>query len=220
MKKIGESQVISFFSFFLRDAHNKMSGSHQHLAIGDFAGMQDRKFADFFAGTRATNILIEFKEFKSECAAEKTKPLRAKLCKELDHDVAALSRQCHFIGWREQQIDDLTVELNPYIDSVCPLWKCNQYLLSPTNFTHIDFVQKFLDGNIGAPYDQFVSYIELLNKLDGGAEDSHDVPFTAVLYSQTSRVLKATIFHNLRELKELQKISQPHISRTSQSRGF
>lgn len=217
MNKIGEAQVIDFFSYYLRDAHNDICGGNQPLAVGNFSGIQDKKFADFFASTNATNILIEFKEFKSEHTAEKIKPLREKLCKELSHYIAAISRQCHFIGWREKSCE-LAVGLNSYIDLVCPLWGSNEHLMRPCNFTHIAFVQAFLCGDLGVNYKQFVSYIDHLNNIAGGSAGGLDVPFNAVLYSRNSRGLKATIFQSLNELNELREILQRNISTPSPSR--
>lgn len=218
MAKIGESQVIDFFSCFLRDTHNSLYGGNQPFAVGNFSGSQDRKFADFFAGTNATNVLIEFKELQSEYTAEKVKPLLKKLCIELDHDIAALSRQCHFIGWREKT-SELNVELNPYIDLVCTLWENNVYLLPPSNYTHTKFAHQFCNNEIGVNYDQFVRYIAHLNKVAGGTADGLEVPFKALLYSRNSRGIKATIFQSLKELNELREIPQRKISPPPPSRG-
>ncbi len=130
MKKMGESQIIDFFSTYLRDILREEYGKDAPYTLGNFSGSQDRKFADFFAGTKSHNILIEFKEAKKEHIAEQEKPLRKKLCLTLNNEVAAVSRLCHFIGWGKRQVHT-EVELNVYIDLVCRLWSSDTHLCPP-----------------------------------------------------------------------------------------
>lgn len=90
MDTIGEAQVTQFFSNPLQDEIQKKWGHNAIFLFGNFAGKQDKKFADFFAGTRSKNILIEFKESKRNLKDELRKPLRKSLCFTLNDEIATL----------------------------------------------------------------------------------------------------------------------------------
>jgi hypothetical protein len=206
MKKMGESQVIQFFTTALQDEMQKVYGSKHVYALGNFSGSQDRKFADFFCGTDSVNILIEFKEFKSEHRAEVDKPLRERLCKTLTADVARVSRSCHFIGWGKNGFN-FNVELNSYIDLVCSLWGGVGHLVDPIDHLHEPFIDEFVGGRIGVAYEEFVDYVEQLNIVAGGSALGDKISFRSILFSRggDGRV-KANKFDNLGELRALIKL--------------
>jgi hypothetical protein len=207
MRKMGESQIIDFFSGYLKDAFQQRFGSNAPYSVGNFSGSQDRKFSDFFAGTDSKNILIEFKENKIEYKKEKIKPLRKKLCVKLDEKISILSRQCHFIGWGKDRIDT-AVELNPYIDLVCRLWELKDFLRTPSDHQHDDFIDNFIDGGIGVSLEEFVRYIGHLNSIAGGTTDGSKAPFRSILYSRNDRgQLVGTRFESLGQLNKLKVIA-------------
>lgn len=206
MRKMGEAQVIDFFSGYLKDVLNIKFGAHVNYTVGNFSGSQDRKFSDFFAGTDSHNILIEFKEKKEECAYEGMKPLRKKLCDNLDEKISRLSRECHFIGWGTNHVNTV-IEFNPYIDLICRIFNQKNYLLEPVDKNHRAFVQNFIDGKIGVDQDSFVKYIEHLNKIAGGSVSGKEVPFRSILYSRDENgLLVGTRFESLGELIQLRKM--------------
>jgi len=203
MKKMGESQIIQFFSSVLVDEIQKAFGQGYQYAIGNFSGSQDRKFADFFAGTDSVNILIEFKEFKNEYRKEIDKPLRENLCKTLTVDIAELSRSCHFIGWGLPRTT-ISIELNTYIDLVCQLWGGSKFLKSPSDYLHASFINGFIKGAVGVNYEDFIRYIEHLNTTAGGSASGDQATFRSILFSRDNNgQLLANRFDNLGELKTL-----------------
>lgn len=204
-KKMGESQVISFFSTSLTQQLFLNFPNKDKFSIGDFSGSQDRKFADFFAGTDSTNILIEFKELKEETKDELNKPLRVKLCQQLTNDLAEESRKCHFIAWGNNN-SALQVELVPYVDLVCQKYKGCPPLQEIHEIAHSDFITSFLSGGEGLSYSNFTNYIGHLNTVAGGITDGSQAPFKSILYSYKNGNLIGTRFENLRELNELMSI--------------
>lgn len=206
MTKMGEMQIIEFFSSTLKDKIRDKHGKTKLYTIGNFSGSQDRKFADFFAGTDAVNILIEFKEFKSEYENESIKPLRRNLCQTLTNTIAELSRSCHFIGWGTKKYD-LEIELSHYIDLVCRLFPKVCCLNEAIHYSHEEFTTAFIEEKIGVSYAHFVRYIEHLNKIAGGGSSGEEVPFRSILFSYNDQgILKGTRFDNLKELQELIQI--------------
>lgn len=209
MRKMGESQIIDFFSGYLKDVFRENFGASAQYTIGDFSGSQDRKFSDFFAGTDSHNILIEFKEKKNEYRQELEKPLREKLCINLDEKISSLSRQCHFIGWGNDR-QNVEVELNAYIDLVCRLWGVETYLLPLNCHHHENFVENFLIGKVGVDHDAFVGYIDHLNRIAGGEAHGGEVPFRSILYSRNDNGrLVGTRFENLDQLNQLRIVRAP-----------
>lgn len=205
--KRGESQVIDFFSGYIKDEFREKYGKDAIFSMGNFSGSQDRKFADFFVGNDSKNILIEFKEFKAETVAENKKPLRRTLCERLSENMALISRDCHFIGWGSNK-KSLEAEFNPYIDLVCPLFDISDYLISERPNGHELFVQNFIDGAVGVDCSTFTLYIEHLNKVAGGSAQGLKVPFKSMLYSRNDKgKLIATKFNNLDELNKLKAIA-------------
>ncbi|WP_447782418.1 hypothetical protein [Pseudomonas plecoglossicida] len=202
--KIGESQVIDFFSSALRDQLVNKFGSDSNYSIGNFSGSQDRKYADFFAGTKSSCILIEFKEHEHEIRDEYKKPLREKLCKNLTNKTATLSRTTHFIAHRSSS-RGMDIKLAPYVDVVCPHWSIGSPPLGPvTSKTHYDFIDDFLSAKEGVTMEKFFDYAGHLNSTAGGVSDGASAPFKSVLYSRNARGrVVGTIFHSLGELKKL-----------------
>jgi hypothetical protein len=204
-KKMGEAQIIDFFSSCLRDEMYHKFGPNISYSIGNFSGSQDRKFADYFSGTSSSNILIEFKELKREAEDEWKKPLRKKLCLELTNETASQSRSSHFIAWGSGE-QDLTVKLTPYVDLICTKYIGIPPLIPHAEQVHSEFIDAFLSGTQGVNQEEFVSYIEHLNKTAGGCADGKTVPFKSVLYSRNdSGKLVGTRFENLGQLIYLYK---------------
>lgn len=200
---MGESQVIDFFSGYLRDSFHSNSEADISYVIGNFSGIQDKIFSDFFASTDSHNVLIEFKEKKMEYKREKEKPLRENLCFTLNEKVSKLSRQCHFIGW-DKGLKTTQIEFNSYIDLVCRLWDRNAHLIIPSDHDHEVFVNNFTRGNVGVDHASFLRYIEHLNTVAEGDANGKDVPFRSILYSRNDRGrLVGTKFENLGELNQL-----------------
>ncbi|WLG25989.1 hypothetical protein [Pseudomonas lurida] len=203
-RKIGESQVIDFFSSALRDELYNKFGSNSNYSIGNFSGSQDRKYADFFAGTNSSCVLIEFKEFESEIRDEYRKPLREKLCKNLTGETAALSRATHFIAHRISSVD-MNIKLSPYVDVICPNWSVGSPPLQAIcSKVHYDFIDDFLSAKEGVVISEFLRYAGHLNSTAGGIADGIAAPFKSVLYSRnTQGRIVGTIFNSLGELKQL-----------------
>ncbi|WP_148051359.1 hypothetical protein [Pseudomonas protegens] len=213
-RKLGESQVIDFFSSVLRDELINKFGSRSNYSIGNFSGSQDRKYADFFAGMESSCILIEFKEFESEVRDEYKKPLREKLCKNLTDKTAALSRATHFIAYRVSS-GNMDIKLSPYVDVICPNWSVGNPPLQAVNSkVHYDFICDFLSAKEGVAIGDFLSYAGHLNSTAGGISDGASAPFKSVLYSRnTQGRVVGTIFNSLGELKKLID-KAPKISRS------
>jgi len=208
MSKMGESQIIDFFSGYMKDVFRDKYGKNGRYSVGNFSGSQDRKFADFFAGTKSHNILIEFKEFKKECSAETKKPLRKRLCLTLDNNIALVSRSCHFVGWGKRQ-SSTEAEFSPYIDLICQLWNA-AHLKTPTVNSHEPFIDQFIDGVVGVNHTDFIKYIEHLNGVAGGDEEGSKVGFKSILYSRNGNGrLIGTRFDSLAELNKLRSIKKP-----------
>ncbi|MBN3573992.1 hypothetical protein [Vibrio neptunius] len=207
--KQGEAQVIEFFSRYIARRLEKQLGEGEHYTFANFSGSQDRRFGDVFCGTKSTNILIEFKEFRTERRAETKKPLRQKLCTRLTKSISLLSRRCHFVGWDKNEAN-MRLEFSPYIDTVCPLFTflTPKRLLKAEEFTeHRDFSSQFLEGKLGVSHQDFALYIKELNDIAGGKEDGEDVKFKSFLYSLDEYGdVKATKFNSLKELKELRTL--------------
>ncbi|WP_295475697.1 hypothetical protein [uncultured Pseudomonas sp.] len=179
-------------------------GKAADYSLGNFSGSQDRKFADFFAGTDSSCVLIEFKEFEREISDEHKKPLREKLCRTLDQNTAALSRTSHFIAYRSRN-SAVNIELAPYVDVVCPHFSVGQPPLEAiVRNTHDAFIDAFLEGRSGTPFDAFLKYAGHMNSTAGGTADGANASFKSILYSRDKqgRVL-GTLFHSLGELKQL-----------------
>ncbi|MEW5290891.1 hypothetical protein ABW286_17190 [Erwinia papayae] len=201
-RKIGESQVIDFFSAVLRDKFSDRYKKNKPISIGNFSGSQDRKFADFFAGTASSNILIEFKEFESDYTKEWDKPLRQTLCRIIDADTAQFSRRCHFIAWRESD-PEVQVSIAPYIDKVCPQYNTIPPLQAFDNIPHKDFINDFLDDEKGITPEEFKDYVKYMDDIAGGKQAGENVPFKSILYSYQDEEMVATYFKNLGELRSL-----------------
>lgn len=202
--KFGESQVIDFFSTALKDELINRFGSHSQYSIGNFSGSQDRKYADFFAGTNSSCILIEFKEFEREIRDEYRKPLREKLCKNLTSETAALSRTTHFIAHRISSMC-MDIKLSPYVDVVCPNWSIGSPPLETVSSkAHYDFIDDFLSGKEGVVIGKFLQYAGHLSSTAGGTADGANAPFKSVLYSRnTQGRVVGTFFNSLGELRQL-----------------
>lgn len=203
-RKVGESQVIEFFSSVLKDELYNKFGPHSKYSIGNFSGSQDRKYADFFAGTDSSCVLIEFKEFEREIRDEYKKPLREKLCRNLTTKTAQLSRSTHFIAYRVSS-NDMSVKLSPYIDVVCPNWSVGSPpLQAKTSKAHYEFIDDFLSAKEGVTISEFLNYAGHLNSTAGGISDGASAPFKSILYSRNNQgKVVGTIFDSLGELKNL-----------------
>lgn len=222
--KQGEAQVIEFFSKHLSRKLDQRLGEGNHYTFGNFSGSQDRRFGDVFCGTKSRNILIEFKEFRTERRAESKKPLRQMLCVKLTKSLSKLSRDCHFIGWDKKEVV-MNLEFSPYIDTVCPLFtflvpKGN---LKKEQFTgHRDFSAKFVDGDIGVNYKQFSEYVKELDKIAGGSVggSGEDVEFSSFLYSLDEHGdVKGTKFNSLRELAKVRDLICQHEQELAQKKN-
>lgn len=205
MEKMGESQIIDFFSTIINDEFKKEFGDTESYSIGNFSGSQDREFADFFAGTDAVNVLIEFKEKKVEYKAESRKPNREILCKNLNDTISLVSRKCHFIGWGTDQVV-IEAEFCPYIDIVCHIWNCTNLLKKEKIHKDYQFVQELIKEEIGVNHNEFITYINYLHKISGGKDSGGEIPFKSILYSYKDNRIVATRFDNLNELLVLRQI--------------
>ncbi|NEU81246.1 hypothetical protein [Nostoc sp. UIC 10630] len=216
MDTIGEAQVTQFFSNALQDEIQKKWGHNAIFLFGNFAGKQDKKFADFFAGTRSKNILIEFKESKRNLKDELRKPLRESLCFTLNDEIATLSRKCHFAAWREKNVKgDVNISINiiPYIDEVCKQFGdlpglVKNLLMKDYPTFHEKFIEKFLLDEVGVSYTEFKDYINHLSEIANFKDRDN---FKAVLYSRDNNTqkLRGTQFSNLNQALELINLNPP-----------
>jgi hypothetical protein len=212
LKKIGENQIIQFFSNALQDEIREKFGRDVNYSFGNFAGQQDKKFADFFAGTNSKNILIEFKEYEHELKAELKKPLRKKLCYTLNKELSTISRKCHFAAWNEKE-SDIFINLVPYIDEICRRFipglpeDVKNLLIKNQPDSHEMFITKFLTDERGVSHAQFKAYINYLSNI---AQSRDMNSFEAILYSRNnSGKLIGTKFSNLDEAFALTKLKPP-----------
>ncbi len=158
------------------------------------------------------NILIEFKEYKSELRNELRKPLRKKLCYNLTEEISLLSRRCHFAAWNENENEgDININLVPYIDEVCKRFNLSEgvknLLVENQIDSHEIFITNFVNNDCGVSYTEFKKYINYLSDI---AQQKNNHSFEAVLFSRNnSGKLKATKFSNLDELLELIELNPP-----------
>jgi len=195
LNKIGEQQVQSIFSKQLEHKIRANFGETFPFASGEFNGMQDKKYADYFAGVNASNILIEFKEFFREIKDEKKKPLRLKLCQELPDNLIETSCLSHHISWREDSNESITTYLQRYISAVCPLFNIKYAEFEITEVG--DFIDGFLNKGLGSDNESFSRYVNFL----GGISGDETASFFGVLISFDKEVgMKNTIFKSMSDL--------------------
>lgn len=170
--KIGEAQVQQAFVEHLKFKIGRKFGAEFPYAYGAFNGSQDRKYADYFAGVNAKNILIEFKEFKSEISSESRKPLRNKLCNIISDANLSNSLNAHFIAWRLENSKDnrLRVKIDTYLPTVCALF--NKHFDGNNERWIPEFVDDFLDIKAGVSNENFEAYINELSNIAGDDGDS------------------------------------------------
>ena len=211
----GEDSVVGFFDRYLG---NEIKRKHDDdaYAIGRWQGTLDKQFGDFFAGVRARNILIEFKNGKYEISSElRDKPSQRKLCEGLSDIRDKVSKTCHFIGF-DQGDCETDINLSQYYFTVCSksknLNKLAQKKLSDKiiNSNHVQFVENFLDGKIGAYFGDFKKYLDyLLVNWDEGKVDSEDYfKATVVSYDPDGRLLSTKI-SSYEELKKISNVNLP-----------
>lgn len=218
--KIGEAQVQEAFVEHLRFKIGEKYGPNFPYAFGAFNGSQDRKYADYFAGVNARNILIEFKEFKSEISSETRKPLRKKLCNSISDENLENSLNAHFISWR---VDDpngnrLRLRIDTYLPTVCPLFD-----------RHFDggkekWIQHFLDGfldlEVGVSNEEFEVYINELSRIAGDAGEGNASFYGVHLTFDPEVGLDLEIFSKVSDLIEFSNgmsANRPTVSMNEES---
>lgn len=204
-RKIGESQAIHFFSTCFQDEVRNQLGTSEVYSFGNFSGSQDRVFADVFAGTKSRCVLIEFKEYRKEIDDELRKKLRKLLCKNLDATTADLSRKTHFVAYFKNEKKDEVV-LEPYIDTVCPLFGMGiPPLQAATDYGHDSFIDDFISNGRGVSHNDFQRYIGIMSALAKRTVDGKNAAFSSLLYSrnEANGRVKATRFDSLGELETL-----------------
>lgn len=198
MIKIGEQQVQRMFSEHLGETLRNRFGEKIRYAYGEFNGMQDKKYADYFAGVNSSNIIIEFKEFFSEINDERRKALRENLCKNIPDYLIETSYLSHHISWRGDSSESIVLAFDRYLSRVCPIFDIEYERFKVVGVSK--FIDDFLDKRIGAGSDDFADYVDYLAELAGDEGSS----FFGVLLSFDPKVgLKNTIFYNLEQLVEL-----------------
>jgi len=208
LNKIGEQQIQRLFSEYLGREVRKRFGDDFPFAYGEFNGMQDRKYADYFAGVNACNVLIEFKEFFNEIKDEKRKELRRKLCHEIPENLLDISYATHHISWREKSEESIILGFQRYLSKVCPLFDVNydEFDILGVN----DFLSEFINKDIGSGNSLFSDYIKYLAKIAG----DESAGFFGVLISFDSQVgMKNTIFKDMSQLIELVKSNAPEVKK-------
>jgi hypothetical protein len=209
MATLGESNVIELFSTSVdRACSQKLSNSARYIKA-NLSGKADRHFADFFLGVSFSNLLIEFKDTVNELSSERKKPLRKKLCSDIEDRNLMYSRSCHYLGWGVYpEANTFTLSFSIYLSDVC----------TRLNFEKEKFglhrewcLQSFLDGifkqKIGLSSPKFINYLVYLFELDTPPDpDSQSkIPFPAqiISYSESHGVLSTPIY----TLADLNKFS-------------
>lgn len=216
--KHGEAQIVQAFTVRLNNEINN-SASIEDYCLGDFSGMQDKTYADFFAGVNSKNILIEFKEYKHEIKSESRKSLRELMCINLDQYISGISCKCHFLAWNDSSSDEVNIKLSEYIDMVCPIFNLGEevekLLQEPNEVSDIDFIDSFLSGRAGENFKAFKAYISYLDLLDKEKGDGGVSSFKALLYSYSNMgELKITKINSLDELVSLKYLYEPNNSQS------
>lgn len=168
-KKIGEANVIEVFSDLLNASFRELKPNGTYLK-SNLSGKADKVYADYFASVNSKNILIEFKEFEKEIRFEMRKPLR-KFFFDSVNRLRLISRDCHFIGWRLDDTDSLKIKIDNYIFKVSPFFKKDFEFIKSSEKFALDFITKFIKGEIGISVGSFKRYLQFLNKItsdDGG----------------------------------------------------
>ena len=208
MDKIGEQQIQRLFSEYLGRKVREKFGDDFPFAYGEFNGMQDRKYADYFAGVNACNVLIEFKEFFSEIKDEKRKELRRKLCHDIPEDLVDISYATHHISWREKSEKSIVLGFQRYLSKVCPLFEIDYDEFETIGVNK--FLNDFTNQEIGSDNSLFSDYIKYLAKIAG----DEGAGFFGVLISFDSEIgMKNTIFKDMNELVELVNYNTPEIKK-------
>jgi hypothetical protein len=198
LDKIGEQQIQRLFSEYLGREVRKNLGDDFPFACGEFNGMQDRKYADYFSGVNACNVLIEFKEFFSEIKDEKRKVLRRKLCHEIPEDLIDISYATHHISWREKSEESIILGFQRYLSKVCPLFEVNYDEFETLGVNK--FLNDFINKDIGSDNSLFSDYIEYLAKIAG---DEGAGFFGLFISFDSESGMKTTIFKDMSQLIEL-----------------
>lgn len=196
--KIGEAQVQQAFVEYLKFKISRKFGADFPYNYGAFNGSQDRKYADYFAGVNAKNILIEFKEFKSEISSESLKPLRKKLCDTISSSNLPISLDAHYISWRLENSNEkkLKLKIDRYLPSVCPLF--NKSFTGNNEKWIPDFIDDFLNMGAGVSNEDFELYVKELSDVAG---DDGDASFYGVhLTFDPEYGLDLEIFSTIAEL--------------------
>lgn len=198
--KIGEAQVQQTFVEYLKYKICEKFGPNYPYNYGAFNGGQDKKYADYFAGVNAKNILIEFKEFKSEISTESRKPLRKKLCNTISDLNFSSSINSHFIAWRlDNSIEQkIKLKIDTYLPTVCPFFV--KHFLGNNERWISEFINDFLNMETGISNEDFELYI---NELSNVAGDDGDSSFYGIhLTFDHEHGLDFKIFSTIAELIE------------------
>lgn len=186
-EKIGEANVIHAFSKLITSELLSKNPDIQFVE-SIMSAKDDKTFGDYFAGLDANNILIEFKEFEKEIKTETKKPLRKILFDEIDK-YRFTSRDCHHIGWRGDSSETIEIYLDNYIFKLSPFFDKNFENITTTKNKATDFINKFIQGEVGLKTSSFMSYIQFLKKLDHGDGNNGSHFFSAIIYSYQNNKL-------------------------------
>ncbi|EGR2181118.1 hypothetical protein L5179_004543 [Vibrio parahaemolyticus] len=220
----GEDSVTGFFDRYLANEIKRVHGDEAYI-VGRWQGNLDKQFGDFFAGVGARNILIEFKKDKDGISSElRDKESRRLLCIKPSDIRDRVSASCHFIGYDTGEGSE-GVNFLEYYYRVCSKSKDlndsekRQLKDKITQTNHIEFVDKYLQGNLGAYFDDFKKYMDfLLTNWDNNESDSEKwFKATLISYDPVGRLISTKI-SSYAELKIIAKISPTNIKNEKKNR--
>ncbi len=207
LKRKHEQSVIDLFFRYL----NKVADQRGKKCFYCSFDGQDRFIGADYLLTAATKFTVtEFKYDESGIASERNKPLRLEMCKRLENEDNRQNEHitCHFIAWSSGFFQK-TVHFNQYSNEVCNRkvlgLLCGLNSGDPTAGERIDadvFINLFLSGEIGLPFESFQSYINWLIKNPDNDDGDGPQEFIELLLLDESRDDFALIgFSSLLELK-------------------
>jgi len=172
-RKKEQSAIDGFFKHFHAAAVKK-----DRKAINcSMDGMDTILGADYIFTDNVTFALTEFKYDETDLKSEAGKHRRKSLCLALDADVAKanLANRCHYISWTKQKAKGRRViYFNKYKPQICnrevfgdeSKLKDSEPSIKPLPAR--DFINLFLDHEIGTNFKLFNFYVEWLLDMEGG----------------------------------------------------
>lgn len=180
-RSVGEMNVINDFQKRLVARIIKKYPENADIIESNMSGKDDKTFADYFVSIDSNNILIEFKEHESGVKKECEKPLRRLLCEKIN-GYKKISCKGHKIAWSDAPNSN-TILFDNYIYKVSQVYKIYIEDIKSDLLNTSEFIEKFLNKDIGLTLDEMTEYLKFLQSLTNEGVPTDGRIFQAKLYS-------------------------------------